>query len=139
MSATSVGQRQPLGHHRMDLVRIYHWLVAVDLKSLARVEDVLRRAADIDDGGRRLSAGQSRRIALARAFLSDAPLVLPDEPTAPLDVAAATAVEAAVTRLAVGRSVLLITHRSELAARGVELLALRDGAIAEIDDRPVAA
>ncbi len=69
----------------------------------------------IGDGGRRLSAGQSRRIALARAFLSDAPLVVLDEPTAHLDAAAAAGIEAAVARLAAGRTVLLITHRDELA------------------------
>lgn len=84
----------------------------------------------IGDGGRRLSAGQSRRIALARAFLSDAPLVILDEPTAHLDAASAAGVEAAIGRLARGRTVLLITHRRELATHCDVLLELRDGRIA---------
>jgi ABC-type multidrug transport system fused ATPase/permease subunit len=85
----------------------------------------------IGDGGRRLSAGQSRRIALARAFLSDAPLVVLDEPTAHLDFAAAAGIEAAVVRLAKGRTVLLITHRDELAARSDVVVELRGGRIAQ--------
>jgi ATP-binding cassette subfamily C protein CydD len=92
----------------------------------------------IGDGGRRLSAGQSRRIALARAFLSDAPLVVLDEPTAHLDAAAAAGIEAAVARLAEGRTVLLITHRNELAARGDVVLELRAGRIAPLVNEAVA-
>jgi thiol reductant ABC exporter CydD subunit len=92
----------------------------------------------IGDGGRRLSAGQSRRIALARAFLSDAPLVVLDEPTAHLDPAAAAGIEAAVARLAEGRTVLLITHRSELAARGDVVVELRGGRIAPLMSEAVA-
>jgi ATP-binding cassette subfamily C protein CydD len=84
----------------------------------------------VGDGGRRLSAGQSRRIALARAFLDDAPLVVLDEPTAHLDPESAAAIEAAIARLAEGRTVLLVTHRTELAARCDRVVELRDGRIA---------
>ena len=83
----------------------------------------------VGDGGRRLSAGQSRRIALARAFLDDAPLVVLDEPTAHLDPESAAAIEAAIARLAEGRTVLLVTHRAELAARCDRVVELRDGRI----------
>ncbi|MBX5469201.1 MAG: thiol reductant ABC exporter subunit CydD [Thermoleophilaceae bacterium] len=86
----------------------------------------------LGDGGRRLSAGQSRRIALARAFLSDASLVVLDEPTAHLDAHSAAAVEAAIGRLAAGRTVLLITHRPELAAACDRVLELRHGRIAAL-------
>jgi ABC-type multidrug transport system fused ATPase/permease subunit len=68
----------------------------------------------VGDGGRPLSAGQVRRIALARAFLRDAPLAILDEPTADLDSASAEVVAAAVERLLAGRTVLLVTHRPEL-------------------------
>jgi len=68
-----------------------------------------------DDGGG-LSAGQRQRIALARAFLRDAPLVLLDEPTANLDAAAAGSVMGAIERLAAGRTVLMAAHRPELIA-----------------------
>jgi ABC-type multidrug transport system fused ATPase/permease subunit len=78
----------------------------------------------VGDGGRPLSAGQVRRIALARAFLRDAPLVVLDEPTADLDPASADAVGEAVERLLAGRSVLLITHRPELEARADRVVRL---------------
>jgi thiol reductant ABC exporter CydD subunit len=83
----------------------------------------------VGDGGRPLSAGQVRRIALARAFLRDAPLVILDEPTADLDPASAEAVGAAVERLLEGRTVLLVTHRPELQARADRVVRL-DAAVA---------
>jgi ATP-binding cassette, subfamily C, bacterial CydD len=78
----------------------------------------------VGDGGRPLSAGQVRRIALARAFLRDAPLVILDEPTADLDPASAEVVAAAVERLLAGRTVLLVTHRSELETRADRVVRL---------------
>jgi thiol reductant ABC exporter CydD subunit len=78
----------------------------------------------VGDGGRPLSTGQVRRIALARAFLRDAPLVILDEPTADLDPASAEAVGEAVERLLGGRSVLLVTHRPELEARADRVVRL---------------
>jgi ATP-binding cassette, subfamily C, bacterial CydD len=81
-------------------------------------------ATVVGDGGRPLSAGQARRIALARAFLRDAPLVVLDEPTADLDPAAAVAVAEAVERLLAGRTVLLVTHRPELEARADRVVRL---------------
>jgi ATP-binding cassette, subfamily C, bacterial CydD len=78
----------------------------------------------VGDGGRPLSAGQVRRIALARAFLRDAPLVILDEPTADLDRASAEIVSAAVERLLAGRTVLLVTHRPELETRADRVVRL---------------
>jgi ATP-binding cassette subfamily C protein CydD/ATP-binding cassette subfamily C protein CydCD len=80
-----------------------------------------------DDGGG-VSAGQRQRIALARAFLRDAPIVLLDEPTANLDEATAAEVLAGVRRLARGRTVVLAAHRPELVAladREIRLGAVR--------------
>jgi len=74
----------------------------------------------VGDGGRTLSAGERQRIAVARAFLRDAPLVVLDEPTANLDPASAEAVADALDRLSDGRTVLLIAHRPELARRAIE-------------------
>ncbi len=59
-----------------------------------------------------LSAGQRQRIALARAFLRDAPLVLLDEPTAHLDPATAREIMVTIDTLMAGRTVLLVTHGS---------------------------
>ena len=84
----------------------------------------------VGDGGRELSAGQLQRIALARAFLRDAPFVILDEPTANLDPDSAGLVGEAVERLRKGRTVLLIAHRPELAARADRIVRLQDGRIA---------
>ena len=81
----------------------------------------------VGDGGRPLSAGERRRVALARAFLRDAPLVILDEPTADLDPATAELVGEAVERLCAGRTVLVIAHRPELAARADRVVRLARG------------
>ncbi|MFG2498310.1 thiol reductant ABC exporter subunit CydD [Streptomyces sp. NPDC048441] len=68
----------------------------------------------LGEDGAGLSAGQRQRLALARAFLADRPVVLLDEPTAALDGETEAGVVEAVRRLAVGRTVLLVVHRPAL-------------------------
>ncbi|GGL99300.1 ABC transporter [Streptomyces fumigatiscleroticus] len=70
----------------------------------------------LGEDGAGLSAGQRQRLALARAFLADRPVLLLDEPTAALDGATEAEVAAAVRRLAAGRTVLLVVHRPALLA-----------------------
>jgi thiol reductant ABC exporter CydD subunit len=84
-------------------------------------------ATIVGDGGRPLSAGERRRIALARAFLRDAPLVVLDEPTADLDPEAAEVIAAAVERLRTGRTILVIAHRAELLQRADRVVELAAG------------
>ena len=98
----------------------------------AELEHALRRAriadwvASLPDGletlvgenGTRLSGGQRQRLTVARALLSDAPVLVLDEPTAHLDVETAEALVRDVLADADGRSVLLLTHRPE----GLELV-----------------
>jgi len=78
----------------------------------------------VGDGGRPLSTGERRRIALARAFLRDAPLVILDEPTADLDRTSADVVAEAIERLRAGRTVLMIAHRPELVRRADRIVHL---------------
>ncbi|KQX77895.1 thiol reductant ABC exporter subunit CydD [Streptomyces clavifer] len=68
----------------------------------------------LGEDGAGLSAGQRQRLALARAFLADRPLLLLDEPTASLDGETEAGIVDAVRRLAVGRTVLLVVHRPAL-------------------------
>jgi ATP-binding cassette, subfamily C, bacterial CydD len=85
----------------------------------------------VGEGGRTLSVGERRRIALARAFARSAPLVILDEPTADLDPQAASDVVAAIERLSQERTVLLIAHRPELAAIADRVVRLERGRIVD--------
>ena len=85
----------------------------------------------VGDGGRQLSAGQRRRLALARVFLRDAPLIVLDEPTADLDPASAASLAEAIERLRAGRTVVLVAHRTELAAHADRVVRLEGGRILE--------
>ncbi|MFJ9566408.1 ABC transporter ATP-binding protein [Streptomyces fuscichromogenes] len=77
--------------------------------------------------GNSLSGGQRRRIALARAVLRTAPVLVLDEPTAGLDDAATARVMAPLRRLAAGRTTFLITHDLRLTAQADLVLHLADG------------
>ncbi|MFF4092660.1 thiol reductant ABC exporter subunit CydD [Streptomyces sp. NPDC001834] len=82
----------------------------------------------LGEDGAGLSAGQRQRLALARAFLADRPLLLLDEPTASLDGETEEGIVDAVRRLAVGRTVLLVVHRPALLAVADRVVALEPAA-----------
>ncbi|MET9360006.1 thiol reductant ABC exporter subunit CydD [Streptomyces sp. NPDC006632] len=82
-------------------------------------------ATVLGEGGAGLSAGQRQRLALARAFLADRPVLLLDEPTAALDGETEAGIVDAVRRLAVGRTVLLVVHRPALLAVADRVVELR--------------
>jgi ATP-binding cassette subfamily C protein CydD len=67
----------------------------------------------VGEGGYGLSGGQAQRIAIARAFLKNAPLLLLDEPTAHLDPATEAEVFESLKRLAVGRTVIMASHSAQ--------------------------
>jgi thiol reductant ABC exporter CydD subunit len=103
--------------------------------SLAGADDFVRSLPDgygtvVGEGGRPLSAGQARRLALARVFLRDAPLVVLDEPTAHLDRESAERVAAAIESRRGRCTMLLISHRLELAARCDRIVGIEDGRLA---------
>lgn len=112
------------------------------------IEEALRRAriwgwvASLPDGlgtfvgeeGALVSGGERRRIALARTFLARAPVVVLDEPTAHLDPPTAEALVADALSAADGRSVLLITHRTEGLDGVDEVFALRRGRLERVRD-----
>src|SRR5579884_830010 len=82
-------------------------------------------------GGSDLSGGQWQRVALARLFFRDAPIVILDEPTASLDPRAEKELYGRMRTLFAGRGVLLITHRFASARTADRIYVLRDGRIEE--------
>lgn len=70
----------------------------------------------VGDRGSRLSGGQKQQIALARAFLKDAPILILDEATASLDPKTAASIMDVITELMRSRSTLLITHNEKVAS-----------------------
>lgn len=81
----------------------------------------------IGDGGRSLSAGQTRRIAFARILCADPQLVLLDEPTAALDGDSEDELIEQIVRLAEGRTVVIVAHRESLMRIADVLVEVRDG------------
>ncbi len=84
-----------------------------------------------DEGGSDLSGGQWQKLALARAYLRDAAVLVLDEPTAALDARAEVEVYRQFRDVAQGRSVLLISHRLGSARLADRILVLADGQISE--------
>jgi ABC-type multidrug transport system fused ATPase/permease subunit len=76
--------------------------------------------------------GERRRIAIARAFIRDAPHVLLDEPTAYLDPARVASISEAIDRLRRGRTMLLVAHRPELADRADRVVRLEGGRLHDV-------
>ncbi|PIE67770.1 MAG: hypothetical protein CSA23_02305 [Deltaproteobacteria bacterium] len=85
----------------------------------------------IGEQGYGLSRGQAQRIALARAFLKDAPVLLLDEPTAGLDTQYELLVIAALDKLSAGRTVLTVTHRMADIEKADKILGMAGGRIVE--------
>ena len=85
----------------------------------------------VGERGLRLSSGQRQQIALARAFLRDAPLVLLDEPTAHLDAISAARFEAALGALTAGRTVIQVSHAPDHAAAS-RVLTLDQGRLTQV-------
>jgi ATP-binding cassette subfamily C protein CydD len=94
---------------------------------------------DLGRGGAGLSVGQRQRVALTRALLSDAPLVVLDEPTAHLDAAGEQVVLATVRALTTaGRTVVLVAHRPSLVALADQVVTVRSSALAPAGATPEA-
>ncbi len=90
-----------------------------------------RYAAVIGDGGVPLSGGEAQRIAIARAFLKDAPVLLLDEPSSNLDPVSESLVRESVQRLAQGRTVLIVAHRLNTVYTADNIAVLAAGRLVE--------
>jgi ATP-binding cassette subfamily B protein len=85
----------------------------------------------VREQGMNFSGGQRQRLAIARAILRDAPILILDEPTASLDVEAEVEVTRALDQLVVGRTVLVVSHRLSTLGNVDEIIVLKDGRITE--------
>jgi subfamily B ATP-binding cassette protein MsbA len=86
----------------------------------------------IGEDGVRLSGGQRQRLAIARAFLKNAPILILDEATSALDSESERHVQEALENLMVGRTTLVIAHRLSTVERADRIVVLDQGRIAEV-------
>ena len=104
--------------------------------SAAMCTDIVEKFPDSADtligtGGVYLSGGEAQRIAIARAILKDAPVIILDEATAFADPDNETKVQAALSRLAAGKTVIMIAHRLTTVVNADKIFVLCDGRVAE--------
>ncbi len=85
----------------------------------------------VGEGGSTLSGGEKQRISIARAILSDAPIVFLDEATASLDPENEVLIQRAIDELVKNKTVLVIAHRLQSVMNADEIIVLDDGRIAE--------
>ena len=85
----------------------------------------------VGESGARLSSGQAQRLALARAFLKDAPILILDEPTSSLDPETESLLEESTRKLMKGRTVLTIAHRLNTIFQSDQIIVLDSGRVIE--------
>jgi ATP-binding cassette, subfamily B, bacterial MsbA len=86
----------------------------------------------IGERGLRLSGGQRQRLAIARAILKDAPILILDEATSALDSESEAMVQSAIQNLMEGRTVFVIAHRLSTVRRADRIMVIENGTIADI-------
>ncbi|KAF1687603.1 thiol reductant ABC exporter subunit CydC [Pseudoxanthomonas broegbernensis] len=123
--AGSVRQNLRMGDPEAGEAAMWRVLAALDLEARVRASGGLD--SEVGEGGALLSAGQARRLALARALLRPAPLLVLDEPTEGLDEDAAAALLLDLERALGGRSLLLVSHGALPASLPWRRLRLQDG------------
>src|SRR5207237_5937230 len=111
----------------------------IEAAKQAHIHDAIIKLPDgydtlVREQGNNFSAGQRQRLAIARAFLRNAPILILDEPTASLDVEAESEVMRAVSGLVRGRTVITISHRLATLGHVDRIVVLSDGAVVERGD-----
>jgi ATP-binding cassette, subfamily B, bacterial len=108
----------------------------IDAAKKAQMHETIMNLPDgyntlVREQGKNFSGGQRQRLAIARAILRDAPILIMDEPTAALDVEAEAEVMRALDTLIVGRTVIVISHRLSTLGNVDEIIVLSDGRVVE--------
>jgi ABC-type multidrug transport system fused ATPase/permease subunit len=85
----------------------------------------------VGERGLRLSGGERQRLAIARALLKDAPILLLDEPTSSVDAENEELIQEAIRRLAQGRTTIVVAHRLSTVADADRIVVLEDGRVVE--------
>ncbi|GHD23872.1 thiol reductant ABC exporter subunit CydD [Streptomyces galbus] len=126
--AVSVADNIRLGRPHADIAEVR---AAARAACADRFVEALPNGYDtvLGEQGAGLSAGQRQRIALARAFLKDAPVLLLDEPTAHLDPESEAAVTRATVALMRGRTAVVVAHRTSLLPHADRIVTVRAGAL----------
>jgi ATP-binding cassette subfamily B protein len=83
------------------------------------------------EGGETLSGGERQRISIARCILKDAPIIILDEATASVDSDNESHIQAAITELCRGKTLLVIAHRLNTIRRADEILVIADGRVVQ--------
>jgi ATP-binding cassette subfamily B protein len=102
----------------------------------AQIHDFISSLPDsydtiLGENGARLSGGEKQRISIARAFLKDAPILLLDEVTSNVDSLNEVLIQRAITRLANGRTVLMIAHHLQTVKSADNILVFKQGRLVE--------
>jgi ATP-binding cassette subfamily C protein CydC len=108
----------------------------VEAAKRAQIHDFIASLPDgyatlVGENGVKLSAGERQRVALARVFLKDAPILVLDEPTANLDTLTERAILETIFAHSAGKTLILLTHRLVMLDRVDVILVMRDGRIVE--------
>jgi subfamily B ATP-binding cassette protein MsbA len=108
----------------------------VEAARMALAHDFILRMPDgydtmIGEKGVRLSGGERQRLAVARAILKNAPILILDEATSALDTESEAFVQAALANLMQGRTVFVIAHRMSTVRRATRIIVMEDGRITE--------
>ena len=108
----------------------------VEAAKAARCDEFIKALPEgyktkVGEGGARLSGGERQRISIARAILKDAPIVVLDEATASVDPENEAEIQAALSQLCKGKTVLEIAHRLSTIEEANQIFFLRDGRVTE--------
>jgi ATP-binding cassette subfamily B protein len=115
---------------------------AVRAARLAGAEDFIERMPDgyetiIEEGSPNLSGGQRQRLAIARALITDPPVLILDEPTSALDPESEALVNANILRIGRNRTTVIVSHRLSSLTKCDQILVMDKGSVVDIASHPV--